>query len=120
VIIESLVRNYPSHGYVIDREELQELGLPARELSGEEGGIIERMEAMLRGLDSDDEIIERVDAVPSLDSGGASMASPPSCSTNPLSRAKDPLRNCRAHPELRAPSVLLSYCHGIPRTGTRG
>jgi hypothetical protein len=67
VIIESLVRNYPSHGFVIDREELQELGLPARDLSGEEGGIIERMD-----------------------------------------------------PELRAPSVLLSYCHGIPRTGTRG
>jgi len=46
-IVERLVRDYPAHCFVIDREELQELGLPVRAPDEREEPLVERMASLL-------------------------------------------------------------------------
>ena len=49
-IVEAFVRGYPSHDFVIDLEELKELGVPARATAGEETVIIDALGDALLAL----------------------------------------------------------------------
>ena len=60
-IIERLVKAYPSHDFVIDKEELLEIGLPVRDPSAEESPIIERFARELARFGDERTLIELVD-----------------------------------------------------------
>ncbi len=58
-IIERLVYGYPSHGFVIDREELAELGVPCRAPTADEALALDRlMDALLES--GEDRVIDIV------------------------------------------------------------
>jgi hypothetical protein len=60
--LKRLVRAYPSHCFVIDREELQELGLPHRLPNEEESAMLDRVARALIGRSSaPEDIIEFVE-----------------------------------------------------------
>jgi hypothetical protein len=60
--LKRLVRAYPSHCFVIDREELQELGLPHRLPDEEESVVLDRVARALIGRSSaPDDIIEFIE-----------------------------------------------------------
>lgn len=46
-VVEALVKDYPSHGFIIDREELESLNLPAEKAAGETEKILTRMRDVL-------------------------------------------------------------------------
>jgi len=59
-IIERLVKGYPSHGFVIDLEELDEIGIPARPPAADEADAVEEMARALSECDGT--VIEMVTA----------------------------------------------------------
>jgi hypothetical protein len=60
-IIERLLTGYAAHGFVIDREELEELGIPTRHPQPEESMLLDQMAPRLRDLAGQD-LIEIVSA----------------------------------------------------------
>ena len=72
-IIRQLVWGYPSHGFVLDREELAEIGIPARTPTAEEAPLVEAIADKLPELQStfvielidgsEDEAVEEAAAV---------------------------------------------------------
>jgi hypothetical protein len=44
-VLRKLSRSYPTHDFIIDVEELREIGIPARPAAGKEIAIIGRLEA---------------------------------------------------------------------------
>lgn len=75
-IIERLVKAYPSHDFIIDREELGEMGLPVRDPDASEAPIVERLAHALWDLGEETHCIEIVVA-----SEAASTPSPDRGST---------------------------------------
>ncbi len=61
-IIERLVRGYADHGFVIDREELAEIGIPARGPTAAEAPLVGQLASALEGLSDKEPFIELVDA----------------------------------------------------------
>lgn len=57
--VKSLVKQYPSHGFVIDQEELALLGLPALKIDGSLGEIIIKLRKHL--LKSQEDIVELIE-----------------------------------------------------------
>lgn len=48
-LVQTLVRGYPSHAYVLNSDELEELGLPVEEASVPEGMLLDRLYGALYG-----------------------------------------------------------------------
>ncbi len=61
-IIERLVRGYADHGFVIDREELAEIGVPARGPTTAEAPLVARLANALEKLSGEEPFIELIDA----------------------------------------------------------
>ncbi len=61
-IIERLVRGYADHGFVIDREELAEIGIPARGPTVAEAPLVVQLASALEGLSDKEPFIDLVDA----------------------------------------------------------
>jgi hypothetical protein len=59
-IVDRLVNGYPSHGFVIDREELEELGVPARAPTADEAPLLGHLADALESLDDTDTVIELI------------------------------------------------------------
>lgn len=57
-VIQHLVNGYPSHGFVIDLEELADLGIPARGPAPEEAPILSALADALQHLDGSEGLIE--------------------------------------------------------------
>jgi hypothetical protein len=53
-IVEYLVRHYPSHDFIIDLEELADLGLPARLMDQQESKIFENFQSAVSELEEPD------------------------------------------------------------------
>jgi hypothetical protein len=58
--IERLVRGYPDHGFVIDREELAEVGIPARGPTAAEAPVVAQLASALEALSDKEPFIELV------------------------------------------------------------
>jgi hypothetical protein len=58
--LSRLVRGYDCHGFPIDREELNELGLPARDAAGEEAVILEQTMTALVDLGEGFRLLELI------------------------------------------------------------
>jgi hypothetical protein len=77
-IIERLVRGYADHGFVIDREELAEIGIPARNPTAAEAPLVARLASALEKVSGEEPFIELIDAVegkPSREAGDRSKQS---------------------------------------------
>jgi hypothetical protein len=61
-IVHRLIHGYPSHGFVIDLEELRDLELPARGPTSEEAPIVDALTRLLMGHDEGPPLIEVVPA----------------------------------------------------------
>ncbi len=61
-IIERLVSGYPDHAFVIDREELDEIGIPSRGPAAAEAPAVDRLVSALDGLHGEESFIELVEA----------------------------------------------------------
>jgi hypothetical protein len=59
-IVERLVKGYPDHGFVIDREELEELGVPVRAPSTAEGPLVERLATALQGRPGNETFVDLI------------------------------------------------------------
>lgn len=55
------MRSYPDHGFVIDREELEEIGVPLRPPTHEELGAMERVAVALLAQEEVTALIELVE-----------------------------------------------------------
>jgi hypothetical protein len=58
--VHRLIHRYPSHGFVVDLEELSELGFPARAAEEDEGEAIEALATTLPGWPGDVTMVELV------------------------------------------------------------
>lgn len=67
--IETLVKGYPSHGFIIDLEELRSLGIPVAKIDASEKLVDPMIELRRYLLESESDIIELVE--PSLQASGA-------------------------------------------------
>jgi hypothetical protein len=63
LIVERLVKGYPDHDFVIDREELDEIGIPARAPSAAETAIVGGLASALAGMPATEVFIECVEAI---------------------------------------------------------
>jgi len=61
-IIDRLVRGYPDHGFVIDREELDKIGIPARAPTAAEAPALDRLANALGAMSGKEDFIELVEA----------------------------------------------------------
>lgn len=79
LIVERLVHAYPSHGFVIDAEELAELGVAARGATGDEREAVSHLASALAALPPKEPFIGLVDAagVEREDARPADAAAPP-------------------------------------------
>jgi hypothetical protein len=59
-IIGALVKSYPSHDFIIDLEELSEIGVPARSFTTEEANIFKSFSTNVGNLE--EKVIELIDA----------------------------------------------------------
>jgi Serine dehydrogenase proteinase len=75
-ILDRLVQEYPTHGFVLDREELDELGLPTRVPDDTEAALLDRLALALLEFGTDDDLIEMV-GPPHKPGTGAQTASEP-------------------------------------------
>jgi hypothetical protein len=58
-VLRKLSRSYPTHDFVIDVEELREIGIPARVAAGKEVALIRRLETeILKLIEQEEEVIE--------------------------------------------------------------
>ncbi len=57
-IVHKLVHAYPSHGFILDLEELRDLGLPARSPGEEEAPIVDALALALVEYGTDSDLIE--------------------------------------------------------------
>jgi hypothetical protein len=74
-ILDRLVQDYPTHGFVLDREELDELGLPTRVPDDTEADLLDRLALALLAFGTDDDLIALVsgdDGTPTLAAAGSS------------------------------------------------
>ncbi len=95
-LLDRLVHAYPTHGFIIDQEEAQELGLPIRAPGGPEAALLDRLALALITFGTDSDIIALagqpatriVAAQPTVDgSRGKRNTSPSGRPRRPRSRA---------------------------------
>jgi hypothetical protein len=76
-LVHRLVHAYPSHGFVLDREELAELGLPTRAAAqGEEHEALEALAVAIIAAPDDGTLVELVPALGGDAPGGADRSGP--------------------------------------------
>ena len=63
-LLDRLIHAYPAHGFVIDREEAQELGLPTRIPDSEEAPLLDGLAIALIQFGTEQDLIALVDASP--------------------------------------------------------
>ncbi len=63
-LLDRLIHAYPTHGFVIDREEAQELGLPTRIPDSEEAVLLDRFALALIEFGTEQDLIALVGASP--------------------------------------------------------
>jgi hypothetical protein len=56
-LLDRLVHGYPTHGFVIDREEAQELGIPTRIPDAQEAALLDQLAVALIEFGTDSDLI---------------------------------------------------------------
>ena len=73
-LVQRLVWGYPDHGFVLDLEELEEIGIPARHGTKDEEQFIEAMASVFRRFEPDAAVMEFVQGEPTEDRESNSLS----------------------------------------------
>jgi hypothetical protein len=74
-LLDRLVHDYPAHGFVLDREELTEVGVPTRAPDDTEAAVLNQLALALIAFGTDEDLIALVtgaDGTPTLGAAGSS------------------------------------------------
>ena len=138
-LLDRLVQDYPTHGFVLDREELAEVGLPTRAPDDTEAALLNQLALALIAFGTDDDLIALVsgdDGTPTPAAAGSNQGRGHSAAENTQGARRSsciegttPMRTAGRHRRARGGSAVCGDCGRVrcagfvgpaPHRGARG